>query len=542
MRIMTASTSTSRVGLYVRVSSEEQVQGYSLDAQTRTIEAWCAQHGHEIVARYRDEGKSARTDNLDRRPAFKQMLVDAESGRFDVVVVHKLDRFARNLLVALETLQRLERRDVGFVSLSEQMDFTTPIGKVILATLAAFAQYYSDNLATEVRKGKGERKQQGLYNGVLPFGATKGEDGVPIPHLVAHAGLHLAFELAAAGKTDREVAQALTAAGYRTTGNRGANPFTKDTVRVILQNRFYLGELPDGQGDWVPGKHQPLIESELFARAQAARAANTKKPIRQGQNYRPWALSGLATCANCGESITVHGRPDGRKRVRCAGRGQGNVCTAPTFFADLAEEQLGGVLQRFAIPEAEREPLLILWRRANCRDGDTAATRSRLERKVARLQEVYLDGDLDRATYQRQKADLHEQLAALPMDREPDDATAERLAGFLADVASAWTVATPEERNRLARQLLSGAVVENKTVVAVVPRPEMAPFFQVVALEDTDAAPDPGSGVYPDGVSAEATGVGSAPSIPVRGPGTGTGARLPVPSGARPMAPFQLAA
>ncbi len=262
-----------RAGLYGRVSSEEQVEGYSLDAQDRVGRHYVAAHGWAVAEVYRDEGKSARTDDLAKRPAFQQMLADAEAGRFDVVVVHKLDRFARNLLVALETLQRLERRDVGFVSISEQMDFTTPIGKVILATLAAFAQYYSDNLSAETKKGKAERKAQGLFNGLLPFGVVKGPDGVPVLDREARAGvvpaegLVLMFELAAAGKTDREVARELTQAGYRTSGNRGANPFTKDTVREILTNRFYVGELPDGEGGWVAGKHGGLVDPALFEAA-----------------------------------------------------------------------------------------------------------------------------------------------------------------------------------------------------------------------------------------------------------------------------------
>ncbi len=68
---------------------------------------------------------------------------------------------------------------MGFVSISENMDFTTPMGRVVLSTMGSLAQFYSDNLSTETKKGKRERKAQGLYNGLLPFGATKGEDGVP---------------------------------------------------------------------------------------------------------------------------------------------------------------------------------------------------------------------------------------------------------------------------------------------------------------------------------------------------------------------------
>jgi DNA invertase Pin-like site-specific DNA recombinase len=164
---------TKRAAIYVRVSSEEQMQGYSLAAQERAATDYCHAHGWEVVRVYRDEGRSARTDNIAKRPAFEEMLGDAERGQFDILIVHKLDRFARNLRMTLEMLDRLESARVGFVSISEQMDFTSPIGKVILATLAAFAQYYSDNLSTETKKGRAERKAQGLYNGLLPFGVTK---------------------------------------------------------------------------------------------------------------------------------------------------------------------------------------------------------------------------------------------------------------------------------------------------------------------------------------------------------------------------------
>ena len=95
----------------------------------------------------------------------------------------------------------------------------------MLTMLAALAQFYSDNLSLETKKGKAERKAQGLYNGLVPFGLKKhAETGLPVPDPETYPGLLLAFQLAAQGKSDREVADALNTAGYRTTGNRGRNP------------------------------------------------------------------------------------------------------------------------------------------------------------------------------------------------------------------------------------------------------------------------------------------------------------------------------
>jgi site-specific DNA recombinase len=115
--------------VYVRVSSKEQVEGYSLDAQRRTCNDFWAGRGYAVVAQYGDEGVSAHTDNLSRRPDFSRLMADAEAGRFNVIVAHMMDRFARKLRVALECLERLRRARVGAVSVSDpNLDYSTPQG------------------------------------------------------------------------------------------------------------------------------------------------------------------------------------------------------------------------------------------------------------------------------------------------------------------------------------------------------------------------------------------------------------------------------
>ncbi|MDP9358464.1 MAG: recombinase family protein [Chloroflexota bacterium] len=485
--------SPTRVAMYYRVSGKEQLDGYSLDAQIRAIETHCRTQGWEIVARYPEPAKSARTDNEAKRPAFQHMLDDAEAGRFDVVVVHKLDRFARNRRVAFDAFHRLGKAGVGFVSIAENMDYSTPAGQLMLTMLVGMAQFYSDNLSFETKKGKGERKAQGLPNGLLPFGVRLGASGLPVldheakwcdvatrTEIIPAQGLESAFELAAAGKTDREIAQALTAAGYRTSGNRGRNPFTKDTVRVILQNRFYLGELPDGEGGWVAGKHGSLIDPAIFERAAAARAANTRRPRRTAGPGAPWALSGLAVCGTCGGHMVANSRPGGRRSIRCYGRIQGTGCDEPSFYEDVVDEQVGAILDRFALPKEDQERLLDLWRGLQATAPNTDAEKTRLRRKLDRLRDLYLEGDVDKASYQEQKAELTSRLAVLPASDRADDVIGRQLAAFLADMSGAWKLGNSEERNKLARQIFGEAIVENRTVVAVKPRPDLAPFFSAV--------------------------------------------------------------
>ncbi len=117
------------------------------------------------------------------------------------------------------------------------------------------------------------------------------------------------------------------------------------------------------------------------------------------------------------------------------------------------------------------------WHRAQQRDVSVEAKRGHLKRQQVRLRDLYLAGDLDRAEYQQRRDATQRELDALPAGTGPNDDSAAKLVEYLANVANAWRVATPEERNRLARELFTEAIVTNNTAVAVVPRPEVRPFF-----------------------------------------------------------------
>ena len=135
-----------RASLYGRVSREEQVQGYSLDAQRRAFRKLIEERGWTVYREYIEEGRSAHTDDIRKRPVFAEAIQDAEAGRYDVLVVHKIDRFSRKLRITLEYFDKLGKAGVGFVSIENQIDYSTPMGKLMLNMQGALAEFYSENL------------------------------------------------------------------------------------------------------------------------------------------------------------------------------------------------------------------------------------------------------------------------------------------------------------------------------------------------------------------------------------------------------------
>ncbi len=488
-----------RAAIYARVSSEEQVEGYSIDAQLRAGRTFARERGWIIVNEYVDEGKSARSDNIAKRPRFKEMLEAANNREFDVLIVHKLDRFSRNLIVTLKSFDELSKNGVTFISIGEQIDYTTPMGKVFLAMSGAFAEFYSDNLSQETKKGWAERKKQGLYAGLLPFGAIKGDNGIPIHHPETYTGLVMAFDLAAQGKKDRQVAQALNAADYRTAGNQGNRLFTKDTVGGILTNRFYIGELPDSEGGWLEAKHEPFIDRDVFETVQETRSRRSSSRETINMSARTYSFSYLASCARCDGRIRMQTTPKGRPRVYCAARAEGLGCDFSGTFLDVYERQIEWYLTTFFVPDDYQKKILEFHKKLGKAYDNIDDQRERLKASLERLKQQHRWGHISNREYLKEYQETEAQIQQLtPRENTTDEL--QELAHFLANVADAWREANQEQRNNLARVLFEEIKLDNGgKVVAVKPRPELEPFFRLsYECHSKDIASDPGGIRTPD--------------------------------------------
>ena len=153
----------NKVALYARFSSDNQ-RAESIDAQLRAMRNYCKDHNYIITETYTDEAKSATTD---RRPAFQQMIADSSKKTFDIVLVHKLDRFARNRYDSAVYKRELRKNGVIVCSVLENLD-NSPESIMMESVLEGMSEYYSQNLAREVMKGMRETALQCKHTGGKP--------------------------------------------------------------------------------------------------------------------------------------------------------------------------------------------------------------------------------------------------------------------------------------------------------------------------------------------------------------------------------------
>jgi hypothetical protein len=310
---------------------------------------------------------------------------------------------------------------------------------------------------------------------LLPFGVKKNSAGIPVPDPETYPGLLLAFGAAAKGTSDREVAVLLSERGFRTSGNRGHNLFIKDTVRPMLQNRFYLGELPDGAGGWRTGVHEPLLDDALFEAAQQARERRATNPLPVKRKAHVYSLSGLLRCQYCGGTLHIH-QDKGRTRAYCYRGRQGPKCEQRSTFLDVYETQILDYLESFSLPDDLQQALVHVQERSREGIADVATQRQRIETQLANIRTLFELGDLGKAEYVARRERLVHERDSL---RETDEweGILAQAAAFLSDLPAAWRAADDAQRNALARMLFVQIRIKDDWVVAVEPQPSFAPFF-----------------------------------------------------------------
>lgn len=324
---MTGIASTQarkRCAVYCRVSSDER-----LDQEFNSIDAQ-KEAGHAFIASQRSEGWISVADDYDdpgfsggntERPALKRLMADIQRGLIDIVVVYKIDRLTRSLPDFSKMVEVFERHGVSFVSVTQQFNTTTSMGRLTLNILLSFAQFEREVTGERIRDKIAAAKKKGLWMGGVP---TIGYDVVNRQLVVNQAEAAVVrriFEEMLTIGSPTQIAARLTAEGITTkawttqdgrvrTGTR----IDKKYIHKVLRNRIYLGELSN-RGQWYPGVHEPIIERELWDKVHAvlARDSHARSVDTKIRSRNDALLRGLLYAPSGERMYPTYSRKNGRK-------------------------------------------------------------------------------------------------------------------------------------------------------------------------------------------------------------------------------------
>mgnify|MGYP005748398789 CR=1 FL=1 len=326
-----------KVAIYARVSTSEQADdGYSIDEQLRLLHEWCERQGYVVYKEYSDRGISGK--NVKGRPALRELIHDAKKKEFDIVLVWKMNRLARNILDLLNLVKIFEQKNIAFRSYSEKYETETPTGQLQFHMMAAIAEFERANIAENVKMGMIARAREGSWNG----GKVLGYDSVEISaenkrrkstKLVINEReaqtVRRIFQLYIEGNGYKSIANTVNKEGHR---SKKGNLFSINAIKTIITNPIYVGYIRyNVREDWSEkrrsginsnpvierGQHDPIISEEDWNKVKATLEKRSNKPNRVHSGEYP--LTGLLRCPSCGAGMvlgrTTNKNKDGSKRV-----------------------------------------------------------------------------------------------------------------------------------------------------------------------------------------------------------------------------------
>ncbi len=368
---MAAQLTPKRAVSYIRVSTREQAQrggseeGFSLPAQREANKRKAQSMGALVIKEFADRGESARSAN---RPELQKMLAYLkEDGGIDYVIVHKLDRLARNRADDVEINRAFEDAGVRLVSTSENID-QTPGGMLLHGIMSSIAEFYSRNLANEVIKGMGEKARNGGTLGKAPLGYVnvrgRDEHGREVRTVELDEEraplVRLAFtEYATGNWTVRQLAEHLNNRGLTIppTARKPTNPVSVRLLQTLLRNPYYKGVI-SFQGVEYPGAHEPLVDAATWQTVQDILTAHTNGERQRTHNHH---LKSTIVCGLCGARLLVQhatSRASGTYHYFvCARRHRVHDCTFKAVLIDEVEARVAELYQQIQLSSDDRREI-----------------------------------------------------------------------------------------------------------------------------------------------------------------------------------------
>ena len=443
---------------YARYSSNNQREE-SIDAQLRAIREYCEKENIELIEVFTDEAITGKTDD---REDFQNMINKLLKGHIqvDYVLVHKFNRFARNKFDS--ALYKKKLRDIGIrvVSVTQKID-DTPEGELLEGFLETIDQYYSANLAVEVRKGLRENALKGKHaGGQVLFGYSLDDEGYYVPNENAKIVRRI-FEEYADGVPKTDICERLNNEGYR---NQRGKRFNTRTLSDLLKNEKYIGNyvytIDKKETIRLDGiiKNHP-IDRELWNTVQKlCRESSEATQARQRTKERYYHLTGKAVCTCCGEHICGagskrsgghNGKKDGKLNYyyKCVGKVKHkNGCKNPSLNKDWFESKVLKAVTDIVMDESHikqiaqtaYEEVLSLRNTPTVSTAQLKKELTQINQRQERLADLYMDGSMSKEMLDekngeltRRKFQIEEELEKRKNVMEAEDIQPEDIENFI---------------------------------------------------------------------------------------------------------------
>ncbi len=488
--------------VYCRVSTKDQLDGFSIETQESACRAYCKQRGYTVEAVFHE----ARSAKNTERPQFQAMLKQCLDPRSKIgaVVVYAVSRFARSAMDHLNVRRALQAQNVRLLSVSEQFDDRTASGRWHENTLSVNAQYDNDQRSERTKDGMMTALCAGKWCHKAPIGYVNSEAPGGLSVDPGRANLvRTAFELYASQQYSKKaVLDLVTESGLRTP--KSNKRLSQQTFDKMLRNPLYAGWITSAWGISSQGQFEPIIPLELFNAVQdwlAGKSAVTRQ-TRSRENA-DFPLRVFVRCAECGRGLTGS-FSTGRRGKRypyycCPKRG----CRAVKFGRDILHHEFHQLLYHLH-PEEGFIPLFQaavrdVWKQKHV-DHEQRLQQAKqrisvLEKRNQQIVDAFLEGTFDKATYETQREKVGTALDEARAQQSEELIGAEQVEcllefaeWMLERIAGIWNSASLPKQLRIQQALFPGGLTVTKDGFGTPLRPLFFKQFQAIPVEETSLA------------------------------------------------------
>lgn len=485
-----SETTRLRVAIYIRYSSENQRDGYSVEYQLEECQNYIKAHDYEFVKAYIDEAVSGKSTK--NRDAFFDLLSDVKKGLYDVVIVYKYSRFARNLMEATLYRQQIEKNGAKLISAMEQIDDSTPEGRMMRNIIMTMDEYYSDNLSTFVQSSMYTAAKGGKYlGGILPYGFSVDQDNNFIENKEEADIVRRIFDLKISGMTAIEIVRTLHADGLRSrTGKR----FTRSFIAKMLKNERYIGTYKYDIKGYEPIRIKnalpSLIDINVWNEVQEILKRESRDPyVKSRLRHRVYPLVGKIYCGSCGEPFRGNGRriknPETGELDRelvyytCRGQHVHNDCKIGSVRKDVIEDYVFDKIKALILNENVVDDIAAMVFQSLDKDNDgdlhdeiktLKKEKNQIERKLENLLDLFLDGQISKAILNKKSEALQNQLKDLESSlkskefKAANNITLEKIKDYLFDMIKQLENADDNVKKAIASQFVDKIIVNDEEI------------------------------------------------------------------------------